>query len=567
MIKGKKVAGVVGLLTLLVVSSCNPVKPSDEGYVLTLTNPNGEKINYTTDQLFGRYKGNATGVAMYYEAANEVVIRNEVNLPENAGDLAEIMQKAKNRVDDIKESAESAAKNNGTKYDKELESLLSSNHAEDLADLEDIFAYQGMKDKVLEKYHKDNKIEMLIGSPTYTGYLDKMLPYHVKHILVKVSDGSSQFYDGTISETDAKSISSVMKRLAIRKSNESFGSIAQQLSQDEGSAAKYGDLGVMSKATGFVNEFKLGVYAYDALFNQSLSPAAKAKLKVPADAADYFENTLGLGEIPYELTSKLDEYAAVVKDEDGNLVNDGKSLYYPRNIYYNLFLNKHNISVITPTKTDGTEDPAYASLVGFTSVAELGGRKVLTDENGRVILVVRAGASGSYEGIHFIVVERGALVETVNGVSLKDYYTTEIPGTSAYPKDGLGNDLSTYVNFLKSTTKNYKERADYLTSEIKNFDPYLQGHIFLTLMDKQNVSFVDTDLGNKVRTYLQNQVDNSTFNQNLSYLDTWTTYIQRLELQEWERTNRLIAETCATDFLTAGSSVEYNVGGTCYVKK
>ncbi len=463
MTKGKLTFALISLASLVTLASCgDPLVESDDGYVMTITSPNGTEINYTSADLFDRYKGNATGVAKFYEAVIEVVIRNEMNLPDNAGQLAEIMEKADNRVDGVKETAQSNADTNKTKYNDELDTLIESYNVEDLEELQDYFAYQLMKEKVEDNFYEDNKEEMLMGAADYTGYLDKKLPYHIKHILVKVSDQSRDIYNGAITEQEARNIASVIKRLATRQNLETFGDIAREASEDDGSAANFGDLGIMSKSTSFVNEFKLGVYAYDALYNQNAQALANAtKLALPSDVETYLD-ALGLGTMPYDAVLKMEAAADITKDINGDKVNDGDEKYFPRNVYFNKFFNKHNVSVITPTNNDGSANLAYEAMLGFQTVPELGGQKALVDEDGKVILAVRAGTGSGesgYQGLHFIVVERSALIETsTTGVSLEQYYTTEIPGTSTFPKDVDDKELVTYVNFMNTSTKVYKER-------------------------------------------------------------------------------------------------------------
>jgi len=569
--KGKLTLALLSVISLLTLASCgDPLEESTEGYVMTLTSPNGTEIHYTTADLFERYKGNATGVAKFYEAVTEVIIRNEMQLPENAGQLAEIMEKSENRVDGVKETARSNAETNNTKYKDELDSQFATYNVEDLDELKDHFAYEFMKTEVQDDFYDDNKAEMLSGATDYVGYLDAKLPYHVKHILVKVSDGSVALYDGAITEAEARKLASVIKRLAIRQNSETFGDIAREASEDTGSAANFGDLGIMSKSTGYVNEFKLGVYAYDALYNQNAEVVAnKAKLSIPADAATYVES-LGLGSIPYQAALKLEEVAAITKDANGDKVNDSDAKYFPRNVYYNKFFNKHNVSVITPTNTDGTANAAYEALLGFQAVAELGGQKALVDEDGKVILAVRAGTgsgTSGYQGLHFIVVERSALVDTANnGVTLDEYYTTEIPGTSTFPKDGSDNELITYVNFMKTTTKIYKERSETITNEIKGFDKMLQARIYEKLAARQGISFVDADLEAAIENYIAVTRASNAFQEELTYDENWATFVRFLEYQQWQR-QRLIDEDCAETFLTADVAPEYQAGGVCYVKK
>jgi hypothetical protein len=246
-----------------------------------------------------------------------------MNQPEKAGQLAEIMEKRTTGSMGSRKRHVATPTNNKTKYKDELEDQFDTYGVEDLDELKDYFAYQLMKEKVEENFYDDNKQEMLMGAVDYEGYLDAKLPYHVRHILVKVSDQSTNIYDGAISEQEARNIASVIKRLAIRQNAETFGDIAREASEDTGSAANFGDLGIMSKATSYVNEFKLGVYAYDAIYNQNAEVVANAaKLEIPADSETFLTN-LGLGAIPYEAALLLNETADIVKDANGDKVNDG----------------------------------------------------------------------------------------------------------------------------------------------------------------------------------------------------------------------------------------------------
>lgn len=570
--KGKLTLGLVIGLSVVALSSCDSLTRNNQGYVLTMTGPDGTIINYTADEFYSQFKTNANGVKEFYDAITEVIIRNEIEKPVNAAIKAEIMEKAANKVSGVKETAEDNADTNDTDYDDELDTLLESYNVEDLTELKDYFAYQLMQTEVEDQFYEDNKEELLVGAaangdiPAYQGYLENKLPYHVRHILVKVSSSTNAFYDATVTEQEAKNISSVIKRLAIRKNNETFGDIAREASEDTGSAAQFGDLGIMTKSTSYVNEFKLGVYAYDAIYNEDAGVAANAsKLSVPNEASTYLD-TLGIGEIPYGAALKLETVADLIKDSSGNQVNNGSSLYYPRNIYFNEYFNKHNISVIVPEDTDGSAI-STVGLGGFQTVAELGGKSVLTDEDGKVILVVRAGSGTSdsgYQGVHFIVVERSALVDTKNGVSLEDYYTTEIPDSSDFPQVG-GEDAITYVNFMNTTTKVYKERSQTVEDEIKGFDTMLDAHIYEKLAASQAVVIHDEVVRDAVDNYISVTRAGIAFDANLNYEQSWKTYTEYLALQEKMR-ERLIDESCAINFANAATAAEYQVGGACYEK-
>jgi parvulin-like peptidyl-prolyl isomerase len=561
----KLTIATLALVSLVSLSACNnSVTTNDEGLIITIKGADGTDTGYSADDLFEQYRGNQTGVARFVDAITEVVIRNEINQTDAASTALrnEILAKAENRVDGVKEQARSNADSNGTNYNTELDTLLESYNVEDLEELKDYFAYELMKEEVEDRYYQDNKTNFLLGDDYGPGYLEYRMPYHVKHILVKVSASGGDLYNGRISEGEARKLYAVGNRLALQQNNETFGEIAREMSEDTGSAANFGDLGIMSKATSFVNEFKLGVYSYDAVFNQNEEVNENARdLGVPEFAYDFFD-TLGLGEIPFFAFDLLNQWANVTKDVDGNPVNENNPLYYPRNILFNGFFNKHNVSVITPEGLEGSYD-----LPGFTAVPELGNQEVLTDENGRVILVVRAGTGtgeGGYQGVHFIVVERSALIATLNGVSLEDYYTTEIPGTSSFPKNNDDEDLLTFVNYKVTTTANYKERAETVSTEIRNFDRHLSFRMIEQLMAEQAVDFNDETLEEAVLNYFEVTRNSSSFDESLQQENTWNSYIEFLEYQEFQR-ERLVELECAFDYQNPSAS-SYDIGGACYVK-
>lgn len=553
------------LATLVTLSACsNPVTENTDGFLITMKDKDGNATGYTADQLFGNYRDNEFGVSKFVEAVTELVIRNQINQEdaESQALKAEILRKADISVDGVKETARNNASTNGTNYNDELNTLLESYNVEDLEELKDYFAYRTMKQEVEDRYFDNNLSSFVTGNEFGPGYLNERLPYHVKHILVKVSAAGADLYNGRITEAESKKLFAVANRLAIQRNGETFGEVAREMSED-GSKEQFGDLGIMSKATSFVNEFKLGIYAYDAVFNQNAEVVEKSEeLNVPQTAIDYFEE-LGLGTIPFHAFVSLDQFANVTKDINGNPVNNNDTLYYPRNVIFNQYFNRHNISVVTPESLGGG-DYIYE---GFRNVPELNNQRVLTDENGKVILVVRAGTGSGdsgYQGIHFIVVERSALIDIQNGVSLEQYYTTEIPGTPNYPTAN-GQDLVTFVNFNVTTTANYKTRSETVTNEIRNFDRFFNFRMLEQLIAEQEVTFIDEDLESAVLNYMDVTRRSSTFDQNLQEINTWNTYIEFLEYQAFQR-QRLIDTDCAYAYQTNDEGL-FNQGGVCYVQQ
>lgn len=553
------------LATLVTLSACsNPVTENSDGYLITMKDKDGNSTGYTADQLFGNYRDNEFGVSKFVESVTELVIRNQINQEdaETQALKAEILRKADISVDGVKETARNNASTNGTNYNDELNTLLESYNVEDLEELKDYFAYRTMKQEVEDRYFDDNLSSFVVGDEFGPGYLNERLPYHVKHILVKVSAAGADLYNGRITEAEAKKLYAVANRLAIQRNGETFGEVAREMSED-GSKEQFGDLGIMSKATSFVNEFKLGIYAYESVFNQNPEVLEKRdQLNVPESALEYFDD-LGLATIPFHAFVSLDQYANVTKDVNGNPVNNNDALYYPRNIIFNQYFNRHNIAVVTPESLGGGD----YNYDGFRTVPELNNQRVLTDENGKVILVVRAGTGSGdsgYQGIHFIVVERSALIDVQNGVSLEDYYTTEIPGTPNYPTAD-GEDLVTFVNYNVSTTANYKTRAETVTNEIRNFDRFFNFRMLEQLIAEQEVTFVDEDLEAAVLNYMDVTRRSATFDQNLQEINTWNTYIEFLQYQTFQR-QRLIDTDCAYAYLNNEGGL-FNQGGICYVQQ
>lgn len=584
-------AVVSGLLAVMTLGACSPVTPDDKN-IVSFTGANGETINISTD-LYGDYSKNVDAVKAYYNALTEALIRNYMANPARSSVLAEIRIKAKNRVEDIKAQAQTNKEANGTSYDEEFEKLLENYKCKDEDELYEYFSYQFMSEEVKDTYFDDAKLKELL-TKVDDGYLDKMVPYHVKHILVKVDAKSTSWYDGEITSSQAKKLSTVAREL---KDGVKFGNIAKRNSEDEGSAANFGDLGIMSKATGFVNEFKLGLYTYDLLFkgNEQERIIAKDRIGVEDSVIRELKAVLNdsIGKIPYGVFERLSDYA----EEETHVnelgykitVNKGQHNYYPRNVLYNKWLNRHNISIITPDDiairgvsatgafTDEENYVGDGSAVYDNSsfrTIEINGvpTKALCDEYGRVILVARAGSS--YEGIHFMTVERSYFEETVGGVSREDYYTWKIPGEDGFPKTPEGNDKITYVNINNSDAATYKERATAVEDEIRGYDKTIDDKMFKWLCEPEqnpDVKFVSASFKASLDTYIENNAANIALTADEEFKDAWDSYLRTLEIQkdmrgEGTTDTRLISDTCAILFAEEGvlSPAYTNEQGGCY---
>ncbi|MBO4540912.1 MAG: hypothetical protein J5736_02950, partial [Bacilli bacterium] len=636
--KSKLALGLLAVAASAVgLSGCNDVT-AKEGVVLELK-INGESINYTTDDLFGSYRVGAGYASTSFDKVYEVLIRHYYQTSAKVSDTtrSKIDHDAQAKVNSILNQADTNATNNGTSYEKELEVLLTNNGVDNIAELKEAKVYEVEKSLFETDYYSVENLNYMRdgvngeGKPMFPaiddpdtpadesenadneGYLKEKMPYHVSHILAKL-DADGSLTQGLISEADAKQLHNIITRLAgegaTEATRESFQTIAfSKEVSDDTSSASYGDLGIMDLGESYVNEFKLGVYAYDALYNKAADTASrtdanKERLLVENDVTmtsddnvsvrDYFAG-LGIGTIPYGAAVALGEVADVT-DANGMTVNNGEAKFFPRNIIYNKYFNKHNVCVIVPndiyyhTKAndatvlaeiasgvttnifpanddDGTYEATYGALPGFQkdttallpSYVDKGGNdaalanNVLTDKDGRIILVVKAGSASDsgYQGIHFIAINRSALdgfgsaaaageamkenTAAVDGTAaLSEYYTLYAETDSSYPKDSQGKKLLTYNNFIKQDATEYIKRRDALRTRVKGATTNIEGYIFQSLLKEGNLTFNSEYawLQNSIDRYISSARQNSKDTVKKSFNESWTKYAQLIEMQE-----------------------------------
>ena len=622
---------VAGLASIAALASCSEVKAtnSSEGYVLTYTNSSGQKINYTAEELFGSYFDQSSSISSMFDKVYKLIVRNYFKV-EDAGKnkYSDIERDAKNDVEGVKSTANKNAESNSTSYSEEFEKLLESYSCDDEAELLEHFIYEREKTEFEKQFYDDKTIfgektgveylrdSTLTDNGGYEGYLEKKLPYHVRHILVKFSGTSSSnsYWNDTIDDKDAKNLFTVASSLA--KGDLDFGQVAKNSSEfSDGSAANYGELDIVDKDTSYVNEFKLGMYAFENLYGTKTDAAKGSeisidKASVSAEGFKYKDiqgskgldigagytgavtytrdaTTKDLGgdaagkiaTIPYGAFEAINKWSKTTNTSIGEVVNEGNSAFYPRNVIYNKYLNRHNIAFITPNNipanlvasdaayledhetTVGTEDATYAAMAGFK---EFNGQKVLCTTTGNPILVVRAG-TGDYQGIHFIVIEKSAF-----DANLSNYYTVKYPGQTGYISDEV-----TYVNFLNQGTAELKSRAEKVSGKIKGFDSSnLNKLIYASYKDKHMLSInkftvngVEYDLGAQIDKWINVNKTKADFDAANSWESTWESYINTLNQQKAER-RKLVSEACAIGFTTKNegkSALWTEVGGACYV--
>jgi len=596
---------VTSFIAAMALTACNEVTKSDKAIVTFTPYDGAEAIDIITNDVYNKYRGTSNGVSKFYDKILEVLIRYEFkDKGFDKGELkySEIENWADNQVQEQKDKAKANAKSNKTSYKDEWDAILESHNAEDEKELKEHFIYDKEKEVITNWYSGNNEKadelkNQFIGidkdGNVVTSDVKAAMPYHVRHILVKVdeaSDAQAKFYKGTISDTQAKLLADTVSTLASGKYN--FAQVASMYSED-GSASSGGDVGIMtntatSGSLGMVNEFQLGIYAYDNIFDATnAADGAKDAIREGLGIDDDVINALPeLAKVPYDAFKKIGEYAEVTADKYGNKLANGSATLYPRNILWNKYLNLHNVFVITKTQPGaakfGADDAEteFANLEGAAyddsanPLPRFNADGYLVDEKGNVIIGVR-----SQYGIHFMIVEKSMY----DYADLATYYSTKLPGEDGYSSNS-------YVGYISSqSTEDYKKRADDLRSKITSFDSTYDYRLYNWLKTEMTVSFsgIAEGLGEEIDSYIAALKNNNAYKQEDGLKKVWRTYNELLDVQDVNRNakfnivtskgkdqnnlTRLVSEAAAADFMSlyegTGNSTIYDKfaeGGVYY---
>lgn len=581
------VAFMVGGLSL---TACDPVK-KQEGTILTINNGSEIAHGITVDDIFNKYITKSTGISTYYNAISEVIIRASIK------ETPEITTDAKQRVNQAKDDAKSNASTNGTKYDDELDKILQSKGVETLKELQDLYVYEKLKEKARNDYFDQNGGKGTFG--LLKEYINQKVPYHISHILINVSASSTDSgYKGQITESEATKLIGTIKRLA--RGNETFGSVAQSLSGDSSSAEKFGEGDIVTVDTGYVNEFKLGLYAFDSIFNGKASNVDETRLEsihMTDNAKNYFtaKKTSKDYKIDFQEILDMEKVASKEKLPTGESIdiNNNDATYYPRNIYFNNLFNSHQVSLITTKNkvVNGIEQKAFKNATEVPALAGLldeGEYALCSGTN--PILVVRSGSGdgdSGYQGIFFIVAEKSGLIENTETLTTYYDYTKTV---EEYSKS-IG---TMYVNFNQQENKDYRQRASKIESAVKNYDSLIDSSIFTYYLEKGktelNLKINDEikvevpkyvngkrdgveylTLENAINQYLINTRLYNEYTKQNSMEKTWNEFVDSLQVIDQNRENRLLSIGCAKAINAATSKEDINnltkKGGACSVTK
>ncbi len=394
------VTSFIGALALTSCNSTPEVTYSKDSIVDFIGyNKDTEKIEINIDEFYKEYGESAEGTTLFYNAVLESLIRYEYkDLSDAPGSTLKkytaLVKEADEKVDAQKQVATDNAKSNGTKFDEEWDKILESYDCETSEDLKQHFLYELEKDAITDWYFKDNQSSLMnqylgIGSDWSAieqgDNFNSVYPYHILHVLVKLGADASDYARATITADEAAKLWKVVRKLM--DGEYTFEEVAYGESEDSSNTA-YGDVGIMSTQTDFYNEFKLGIYAYDALLSKVNAQDANNKLVyqafgvddqaeavtevlnvngvkkettekvvdlVQSQMVDNVQNAVtgydgttpyaNIPTIPYDVFRKMNEW----KDEEkinGEEV-ESSAVVYPRNVLFNQFLNFRSPFVIT----------------------------------------------------------------------------------------------------------------------------------------------------------------------------------------------------------------------------
>ena len=601
------------LLSVGGLAGCSKVKSSSDGVLLTYT-VDGKEHKITADQILEKSYDDSSKYQAIYDVIYSVLVKNYFNREAevdyygqkrtigkgqmgNKDDVAHgsegsIYGKANQKVEDDIDTAHTNADANNTRYKKELETILSSHGVKTVEELKEKYVEEIQKETFEKNFYTYYIEDMKQGAGAthlweqpgdttlknfWAGYFEDQMPYHVSHILVKLEDGSGTNYaDGTISEANAKKLYDVVDALA--NSEDTFSTIAKQYSEDPGSRVLSGDLGIMDTSTSFVNEFKLGVYAYENYYGKDAAETVGTKIDAQEFAANYeaaVEKSFTADElandvpvISSDVFKWLKDAADEDKDADKEEVLDNNAAFYPRNIIYNKFLNRHSVAFIqgNAAEEEATGDATHGYHT-YDAGKLAGAGKILSVKvagEWRPILCVRAGSD--YQGIHFIVVDRSPLETGVdaNGVTQSEYYTTFYPDQDLYPHTGSGDsrvNKKTYINFSSkdSDVTATKKRAEELASKLKSFDSDRLGkYIFRKYLAEERVVINQTKLADSLQKWIDTSVEKAAAEREENWSKTWNEYIDTLSRQGSER-SKLVPQACRIGFAKANVKDDTNL--------
>lgn len=379
MTKGKRGLALAMSLIAVALTACGedytyPDASWKDGEIVTV----GGKT-YKFDEIYKAFEGTKTSAQSYFNVAKSVLAQSVTKRTDA------ILSVVDTKIEKLHDTWKTNARTNNTSYKEEQEKTFDSEGVEDEDELREKYISQ---EQVTENSNAFASVvtssdttdsyggEYYISEEQTKKYVEENAPYHVSHILIKVdaASGGEGYYNGQISSDDAKQIANVTRMLS---SGTEFGSVAQ-IASDDSSNTQYGELYTsksmiaMQKDTSYVNEFKLGVYAYDTFINKKVGEEGSAKketisesLRVPGTTEGTVQDSevselisatpVAEGKafgIPLSVCFEMNQVAEWEKNpHDGSSIKtqNNKSIsarQYARNVLFNNYFNYRGVSFI-----------------------------------------------------------------------------------------------------------------------------------------------------------------------------------------------------------------------------
>ncbi len=496
MIKGKRGLALAMSLIAISLTACNqdyvyPEATWKDGQIVTI----GGK-QYDFDSIYKYFEGTKSSAQSYFNVAKNILAQAVTTRTDG------ILSIVDDKIEALHNTWKSNSRSNGTSYKEEQEKTFKSENVETEEELREKYIADEQISRNAQMFETiktgDDEMQYYISQDMVKNYVEENAPYHVSHILVKVdaSSNGEGFYNGQISADDAKQIARVARLLS---SGHSFGDTAILVS-DDNSNTTYGELGqqgsmiAMQKDTTYVNEFKLGVYAYDTFLNPKTSNNATAgenqqtskireSLRVPgkteganakSEVANAIDDTLygqnaAFG-IPLSVCFQMNELSEMDHNPmDGSSVTsvNNKSVtsrQYPRNIMFNNYFNYRGVSFIYDDRNE-YDDRFLNELDNVLAFMQLNGKSNVNGTSVDVLrsLVAQAKADKS---------KMATLIDSLDG--FLEYKADEY----TYVKDLLDSvDDSRFIDF-NGNLVNYKSTAAYnSTSQVTTLNNSFHGKI------------------------------------------------------------------------------------------
>lgn len=522
----KKTAFSLSLLLALTLAGCSSegvkAKKDNGNDVLFSYVADGKTVNVLANQIYGEMLQTSTGNEKLFNAWLKGVVENVMTSDyESKDDIIKVQVEAE--MVEWLQDAKDQASANGVDDDEMIDQLLESEGVNSQDELKAKKLYERRLDELTTQFYKDNRTSFV------NGYVENYYPFHVKGVLVKVSDSSHTLFNRSISEAEAKKLALSATQLLNGRNFSNVASDSNLSDHTSTTLDQAGDLGIMDASTSFNNEYKLGVYSY-AIY--SAEGEARANIKAKLGITDEAETELdaiykdGIPVIDPTLWDVLEKSADITKDANGNDIVDSEKGDYtssnlPRNVIFNNYFNAHSIAYLgasenTPADLKVTigEKDVVLNKKGGTPII------VVTDENGVQFISIEMNPFADLEKAQLYYSSKKS-EETLNGVTFTPYAALGT-GTTSTINDRAGT--------VDTQVKNYMNKG--FNSSISANQKFFQYAMFNHYAEQQgNVQFTNAKVKEEIKTFVASELAyRATLIENAK-LDTWESLLDTLRFQ------------------------------------